>query len=67
MKITFQAGTLYLAAIHDKFKCKCPKAFLPHYEIQNYSPFSANSSEPVICFQAYGLRAVNRMHNRLLL
>lgn len=65
MKITFQKDTLYLAAIHDKFKCKYPTPFLPLYEIQNYSIFSASNSEPVICFQAYGLQAVNRMHNRL--
>lgn len=65
MKITFQEDTLYLAAIHDKFKCKCPTAFLPLYEIQNYCIVSASNSEPVICFQAYRLQAVNCMHNKL--
>lgn len=38
--------------------------FLPLYEIQNYSIFSASNSQP-IHIQAYGLQAVNRMHNRL--
>lgn len=65
MKITFQEDTLYPAAIHDKFKCKCPTAFLSLYEIQNYSIFSASNSEPVISFQASRLQAVNRMHNKL--